>query len=456
MSKGARPLTQHGGWWRLLAVTLGLMGFVAVVYTVVVVGGDALTGDTDSPGLLLSILATVIVALSFARVQAGLERLAAKMGLNGVVTPYDVLSQFSAAVTGMLSPAETPERMAKILAEGTGALWAQVWLVVDDDLVLAAAWPPEGEAGHGAPDLRERASAVTSNRERTLPVRHGAQTLGLLRLQERAGLGLTTVEERLFAGLAAQAGAVLRLAALQAQLMDRHDELVRQAAELQASRQRLILTQDVERRRLERDMHDGAQQHLVALAVNFRLAQTLVEHSPDRAAAVMALQVDASAKAISTLTEMSRGIYPRVLADRGLRPALQSAVAASAVPVMVGVGDPGRLPMAVEAALYFCALEAVQNATKHAAADLVTVDLGQDEASWRLQVSDDGTGFDFPQVAACGGGSSLLNMTDRLSAVGGSVCVTSRLGAGTTVTALVARTATPAQAVPGPLVLRAP
>jgi signal transduction histidine kinase len=153
---------------------------------------------------------------------------------------------------------------------------------------------------------------------------------------------------------------------------------------------------------------------------------------------------------------MSRGIYPRVLADRGLRPALQSAVAASAVPVMVGVGDPGRLPMAVEAALYFCALEAVQNATKHAAADLVTVDLGQDEASWRLQVSDDGTGFDFPQVAACGGGSGLLNMTDRLSAVGGSVCVTSRLGAGTTVTALVARTATPAQAVPGPLVLRAP
>ena len=456
MSKRARRLTQHRGWRSLLAVTLGLLGFVAVVYTVVVVGGDALTGDTDSPSLLLSILATVIVALSFARVQAGLERLAAKMGLNSAVTPYDVLSQFSAAVTGMLTPAETPERMAKILAEGTGALWAQVWLVVDDDLVLAAAWPPEGDAGHDAPDLLPQTSAVTSDGQRTLPVRHGAQTLGLLRLQEREGLALTTVEERLFAGLAAQAGAVLRLAALQAQLMDRHDELVRQAAELRASRQRLIRTQDVERRRLERDMHDGAQQHLVALAVNFRLAQSLAEHSPDRAAEVLAMQVDASATAISTLTEMSRGIYPRLLADRGLRPALQSAVAASAVPVTVGVGDPGRLPVAVEAALYFCALEAVQNATKHAAADLVTVDLGQDEASWRLRVSDDGTGFDIPQVAASGGGNGLLNMSDRLSAVGGSVCVTSRLGAGTTVTALVARTATTPPAVPGPLVHRAP
>jgi signal transduction histidine kinase len=452
MSKRARRLTQHHGWRSLVAVTLGLLGFVAGVYTVVVLGGDALTGDSGSPSLLLSIVATTIVALSFARVQAGLERLAAKMGLSGAVTPYEVLSQFSEAVTGTLTPAETPERMAKILTEGTGALWAQVWLVVDDDLVLAAAWPPEGEAGSDAPDARRQTSAVTPDGQRTLPVRHGGQTLGLLRLQERPGLALTTVEERLFAGLAAQAGAVLRLAGLQAQLLDRHDELVRQAAELRASRQRLILAQDVERRRLERDMHDGAQQHLVALAVNFRLAQSLAERFPDRAAEVLALQVDASVEAISTLTEMSRGIYPRLLADRGLRPALQSAVAASAVPVTVGVGDPGRLPVAVEAALYFCALEAVQNATKHAAADLVTVDLGQDEASWQLRVSDDGAGFDLPEVSASAGGNGLLNMSDRLSAVGGSVCVTSRLGGGTTVTALVARTARPAQAVAGQLV----
>ena len=110
---------------------------------------------------------------------------------------------------------------------------------------------------------------------RALAVRHGGHLLGVLRLQERPGVALTAVEERLFAGLAAQAGLVLRLVGLRAELEDRHEELVARAEELKASRERLIETQDAERRRLERDIHDGAQQHLVALTVNLRLAQTI-------------------------------------------------------------------------------------------------------------------------------------------------------------------------------------
>ena len=276
-------------------------------------------------------------------------------------------------------------------------------------------------------------------------MRHGAEILGVLRLQERPGQALTTVEQRLFEGLATQAGLVLRLAGLQRELVGRHDELVAQAAELRASRERLIRTQDAERRRLERDMHDGAQQHLVALAVNLRLAQALAGHSPGRAAEVVASQAGAAVEAISALSAMSRGIYPRLLADDGLVPALRSAVMTSSVPVTLGAGDLGRLPAAVEAALYFCALEAVQNAAKHAGAGRVTVDLGQDRHFWRLRVSDDGAGFDHDGIRDTGSGGGLLNMSDRLSAVGGSVCVTSERGTGTTVTAVVARRAAPTE-----------
>ena len=137
---------------------------------------------------------------------------------------------------------------------------------------------------------------------------------------------LTAVEERLFAGLAAQAGLVLRLVGLRAELEDRHEELVARADELKASRERLIETQDAERRRLERDIHDGAQQHLVALTVNLRLAQTIAARSPERVASVLAEQADAARVAIETLSSLSRGIYPRLLADEGLVPALRFAV----------------------------------------------------------------------------------------------------------------------------------
>lgn len=428
-------------------MTFGLLGFVAAVYTVVVLGGGALLGVTNSPSLPLSILATVIVALLFARVQSGLEQVAARMGLAGVPTPYEVLSQFSEMVTGGPATAEMPARMAKVLAEGTGAQWAQVWLVVDDALVLGAVWPHGAVGDPHAPSLQAEAGEGSASGQRTVAVRYGSEVLGVLRLQERPGQALTTVEQRLFAGLAAQSGLVLRQAGLQRELVVRHDELLAQAGELRASRERLIRTQDAERRRLERDMHDGAQQHLVALAVNLRLAQALADHSPDRAADVVASQAAAAVEAITTLSALSRGIYPRLLAHDGLVPALRSAVVASSVPVTLAAGDLGRLPSAVEAALYFCALEAVQNAAKHAGAGQVMVDLGQDSDVWWLRVSDDGAGFDPGDVRDSGAGAGLLNMSDRLSAVGGSVSVTSQHGVGTTVTAVVSRRARPPESL---------
>ena len=227
-----------------------------------------------------------------------------------------------------------------------------------------------------------------------MPVQHGDRVLGELRLQERPGLPLTAVEERLFADLASQAGLVLRLVGLRAELEDRHHDLRARTHELETSRGRLIEAQDAERSRLERDIHDGAQQHLVALAVNLRLAQVVAARSPGRANQVLAEQADAARLAIDTLSSLSRGIYPQMLSERGLVAALRSGVAASPVPVTVDAEDAGRPAPLLEVAFYFCCMEAIQNAAKHSGASRVTVLLRQDGGRWRLDVTDDGSGFD--------------------------------------------------------------
>ncbi len=419
----SRPDTRSG-----LLVLTGLAGYVGLVYVTVVLGGGVLIGSTDSPNLALSVLATVIVALGFEPVQRRLERFANQVVRGGHASPYDVLSRFTETVTATQSSEQTTGRMCRLLAEGTGASWAQVWLVVGDRLTLAANWPPDGPVDVAPPVLAPDAVDDTGPGRRALPVRHGGELLGVLRLQERDRAPLSPVEERLFAGLAAQAGLVLRLSGLRTSLSQRLDELSARAAELQASRERLIETQDEERRKLERDIHDGAQQHLVALAVNLRLAQTLATTSPDRAAQVVSEQGEAAQAAIATLTQLSKGIYPHLLAEGGLVPALQAAVATSPVPVQI-TAEPGpRPPANVEAALYFCALEALQNAAKHSGARHARVDLSAADGTLRMTVDDDGTGFD-PDSTETGAG--LANMRDRIDAAGGRLQLDSTPGVGT-------------------------
>ena len=457
------PSRSRGDLLGRVVVLGGLAGFVVTTYVVVVLGGGALVGRTDSPDLTLSVLATAVVALGFEPVQRRLDQVARRLVDGGTPSPYDVLSRFSETVTGGYTTEELPGRMSTVLGEGTGAEWAQVWLTVQDRLTLAATWPPDAAADatpSEPPEPVDGARDATGDRRRALPERHGGQVLGVFRLQERPDQPLTTVEERLFSGLAAQAGLVLRLVGLRAELAARHDDLVARAAELRASRERLIETQDAERRRLERDIHDGAQQHLVALAVNLRLAETVATRSPERAARVLADQAVAAREAIETLSQLSRGIYPRLLAEDGLVPALRAAVATSPVPVTVEADDdaPGRPPTGVEAALYFFAMEAVQNAAKHASASAVTVRLTHTGdgtgGRWRLSVTDDGAGFDAAGAEAAGGGAGLSNMRDRLDAVGGSARLVSRPGHGTTVVAEVPVGSAPAgvapAAVPGP------
>ena len=218
--------------------------------------------------------------------------------------------------------------MAQLLAEGTGARWAQVWLMVDDVPELAASWPPDTER-------RRRRSVPPTRSLRSLDVVLAGERLGMLRLQEHDDQPLSPVEERLFTGLAAQAGLVLRRVRLRAELARRAVELSARADELQVSRRRLVDALDAERRRLERDIHDGAQQHLVALVVNLRLAQKVAVRSPERAGTVLEQQVDAVDSAIATLVDLARGIYPRALADEGVAAAVREVVRTSSVPVTV-------------------------------------------------------------------------------------------------------------------------
>jgi signal transduction histidine kinase len=164
--------------------------------------------------------------------------------------------------------------------------------------------------------------------------------------------------------------------------------------------------------------------------VNLRLAETVAARSPERAVKVLEEQSEAAREAIDTLTQLSRGIYPRLLADEGMVPALRAALAISPIPVQIEAPDVPRLPTAIEAALYFCCMEAVQNAAKHSHASEVTVTVAREDGSIHLSVVDDGDGF---VTAAAEPGAGLTNMSDRIDAAGGKLTLTSTLGAGTRV-----------------------
>ena len=399
-------------------VLLGTALFAAAIFVVVVRGGGALIGRTDSPDLALSVLATAIVALGFQPVRRWLRPVAARLARGQRAAPYDILTRFLDDLAGGYATDAVPQRMARLLVAATGARYAQVWLTVNDDLMLAATWPPDA----GPATVPAEAAAG----RHVLPVSYADERLGLLIVQERDRQPLTPVEAQLFAGLAAQAGLVLRSVRLHTELALRVRDSTEQARALRASRERIVAAQDEERRRLERDIHDGAQQHLVTLAVNLRLARTLVARSPQRAPAVLHGVKTAVDDTIDTLSALSRGIYPRTLADHGLAAALSGA-AAGPLRLHVIVEGVDRMRSDLETALYFCALEALQNAAKHAGATAATVRVRRTAGGVELVVADDGSGF---SPAAVGPGSGLANMTDRAESVGGRIRVDSAPGRG--------------------------
>jgi len=431
--------------WGLRVLTaVAMVGFVVLIYVLVVVGSGALLGHTGAPSLWLSVVATAIVAIAFEPVQNNVNRRLSAALHQDRMSPYQVLARFPMTVTGAIPAEDLPQRMAIVLAEGTGTASAEVWLMVHGRLELAARWP--GEPTHPpvtAPRLEldkpgAAPVAVIEGLRHSLAVRERGELLGAFTVVVHDGQQLTPVEERLFAGLAAQSGLMLRLAGLRAELQQQLAALQQRTQELRKARRDLVTRQDAERQRLERNIHDGAQQEVIALLVSLRLAQSLLTRSPERGARLLAGQAAAARATIDTLTALSRGLYPPLLTDAGPVTALSAAVESGPIPVILTSSDVPRCAPDVEAAVYFSCLEAVQNASKHSGATRITIVIrgpsGADgTGEIELGVTDDGRGFDPTRRT----GNGLLNISDRIECVRGSVSITSTVGHGTTIQARI-------------------
>jgi signal transduction histidine kinase len=345
----------------------------------------------------------IVIGVSVWPLRGLATRIADRLVYGGRATPYQVLTELSGRLAESYAAEDVLERMAQVLAAAVGADSATVWLRTGDRYRPGAMWP--------ADETRSELMPATA-----IEVRHQGEVLGALSARMPTSDPMTPGKERLIRDLAGQAGLVLRNAAL--------------IEDLKASRQRLVAAQDQERRKIERNIHDGAQQQLVALAVKLKLADTLVGTDEDRAHAMLADLGAETQQALEDLRDLARGIYPPLLADKGLGAALESQARKSAVPVSVETDGIGRYPQETEAAVYFSCLEALQNVAKYAEAASATVRLAQSNGMLTFEVQDDGRGFD---PVAASRGSGLQGIADRLAALGGTVEIRSAPGAGTTV-----------------------
>ncbi len=401
-----------------------LAAFITTVYVGIAVGIGSLVGSGGRPNLGLSILATAIVAVGFQPLRERLQRIANRLVYGKRATPYEVLSQFSERVAESYASEDVLPRMARVLADGTNAERAEVWLRRGDLLQRATAFPAQSSAP-AVVHINGLADVAIPATDRTVMVRHHGEVLGALTVTKRRGESITPIEVKLMDDLAHQAGLVLRNVGLTADLQAR-------LVDLRASRQRLVAAQDDERRRLERNLHDGAQQHLVAIKVKLGVAEVLALREPQRAiAAIAELKGDAD-EALETLRDLARGIYPPLLADKGLPTALQAQARKATLPVDIEADGIGRYAQDTEAALYFCILEALQNIQKYAHASHARVRLRERGELLIAEVADDGRGFDATTTAR---GNGLTNMEDRLDALGGTLEIVSIPGQGTTLRA---------------------
>ena len=368
----------------VLFVTMA--GFITVVYLAIVVGVGALVGSGGRSNLLLSVLATAIVGVAFQPVFGRARRVANRLAYGKRATPYEVLSDLSVQLVDTYASEELLPRVARTVAEATGATGVEVRVRIGNELRSAAVWPAGAAASRAIPVTGQLLPSIPGV-DNVLPVRHQGELLGALTLTKRPGESLSPMEQKLLADLAGQAGLMLKNAGLTTDLQARLDEL-------RASRQRLVSAQDAERRRIERNLHDGAQQHLVALKIKLTLLETLAKKNPEKAAALASEVKGDADEALETLRDLARGIYPPLLASQGLVAALQSQARKAPLPVEVVDGGVGRYPAEIEAAVYFCCLEALQNVGKYAHAAGAVIRVSSVNGSLNFEVKDDGAGFD--------------------------------------------------------------
>jgi signal transduction histidine kinase len=409
----ATPATRNLLWWAMAAAAAAAVGQLALRGRLTRIATSATYGTREAPDevvrsfgsrmtraipmdeLLLQLVESLrkTLNLSAAEIYTGNSEV-----LELVVSVPDVGPR-SLHVTG-------DERAVIARAGVSGGAWASVWL-------------PSITAQHLGGPLR------------VAPISYAGELLGVIVVSRPDGaVGFREEDDRVLADLARQVGLALHNSQLDTALQSSLDELRRQADELRASRARVVASGDAERRRVERNLHDGAQQHLVALAVNLRLAKDVVTEDPEAAVQMLDELGLAVQETIRELRELAHGIYPPLLVDSGLGEALRAIANRSPLDVELIADGIGRYGGDIEAAIYFCCLEALQNAAKHASAAHVVVRVWEESGGLIFEVRDDGPGFD---VRSAQRGHGYVNMSDRLGAIGGAVRWESEVGQGTTI-----------------------
>jgi signal transduction histidine kinase len=451
MVAGELPsLGSHGG--RALVQVLSVAGFsavVAAVYLVIVLGIGTGPGNTADRQILgLSMLAAAVAAVGYLPARDRLVAAATRFVYGAREAPDETLRTFGSRLTRAIPMDELLLQLAESLRKTMALTSAEVYTGAGDVLERVAAVPDAGPRSVVVTD-RERAvvarAGVSGNawasvwlpgvldgraqvHIRVAPVSHAGELLGLIIAERPATADAFSEEDdRVLTELARQVGLAVHNARLDTALQTTLDELRKQADELRRSRARIVASGDAERRRVERNLHDGAQQHLVAMAVNLRLARDIMTDDPGAAGEMLDQLADDVKNTIQELRELAHGIYPPLLADSGLGEALRAAGNRSPLAVTVTTDGIGRYTPDIEAAIYFCCLEALQNAAKHAPQASVQVRVWEESGGLLFEVTDDGPGFD---AAAARTGHGFVNMADRLGAIGGSVRWESQPGRG--------------------------
>lgn len=392
-----------------------LAAFITVVYVGIVAGIGALFGAGDDPNAVLAIAATAIVAVAFQPARRWLQRAANRLVYGKKATPYQVLADFSRRVAA--TDDSLLEAAARSLVAGTNAAQAAVWLQIGDRMTLTVDWPHID----GSSDFD-----VAS-----FPIERDGRDLGVLTLSTAPGHRLSAEDHRLAEEVASAMGLSLQNQLLTQTLQGRVEEL-------RDSRRRLVSLQDDTRRRLERDLHDGAQQQLVALKVKLGLSKAIAERDGATDTAGLLTQLsDEADGAVEALRDFARGVYPPLLEAEGLPAAVTAQARRTSIPIEVEVDGIGRYDRDVEATVYVCVLEAIDNVARYADASHTRIALAQHNGTITFRVTDDGVGFDTETTPT---GRGLTNVADRVDAIAGTLIIDSTPGTGTTLMATIPAT----------------
>jgi signal transduction histidine kinase len=441
---------------RVALWALVVLGVVAAAFGVLFLLLGRVPSDAERGMVLPAVGAVAFAAVTFAAIHRRVSRAIAHMTGGAGGAPAELARSLPSRMSRAVPLDELVLQAAEGLRGSMRLRSAETWILADGSLrpwigdpgvsgapmdlgdVDPATVVQAGLSGHGwlqvwLPQLLEGREA---SHVRLAPMANAGELQGVVVAERPAeDRPFTPDEERALVEVGRQLGVVLHNAKLDSALQASLDEVRRQAAEIQASRGRIVAAADQARRQIERNLHDGAQQHLVALAVRARLARQLIERDPATAATAIDEIRTALDETLQELRDLAHGIYPPLLADKGLAAALESAARRATLPVTVSADESWRYAPEAEATVYFCVLEALQNAGKYAGEGAsVTIELHDDAANLVFVVSDDGGGFD---VREAGKGAGFTNMLDRLGALGGTLHVDSAPGQGTRVTGKV-------------------